>query len=435
MTREEARRFGEEDMSCARREFDMVDPQMDLPRRSVRSGAAVMVGQATMFVLGIVSVAVLGRLLSPNDFGLLAMAAAFLALITNFADLGLQQATIQRSEITEAQINVLFWVNAVVGLTAALIGIAVAYPISWFYKEPALVSVTAILSVGFFVTGISVQHQAILRRRMRFWAESAISVSAMAGAIVLAVLAAVLGAGYWALVVLALATTVFRSMGMWIACDWRPARPRCAAGVGSLLRFGAFLTGTQVMGTIVRNLDRALIGRVFGPGDAGYYANACRLLLMPVGQLNMPLTSVAIPTLSRLQHEPERFRAFYQRGLETIAAVALPTILICVIAADHLIPTVLGEQWDRAIPIFKALSPRRVAGLSKRRNKLGIHTFGADRPTVPLASVPIVLRRRVLFHRPAVGGAGCCVVVQHRHLPVARSGRAILPARDVSAPE
>jgi PST family polysaccharide transporter len=333
------------------------DLHEDLPRRSVLGGAAVLTAQAGTVLLGLLSAAVLARLLTPADFGLLAMAGAFVALIANFAELGLPSATVQQSEVSDEQVSALFWINLAVGAVATVVGIGAAWPIATFYGEPALLPITAALSLGFLVAGASAQHQALLRRRMRFGVLGVVTVASTAAGIAVAIAAAVLGAGYWALVALALATAVFRTAGLWGTCRWRPRRPARAAGLRPMIRFGAYLTGTNVLGAIVRSLDRILIGRAFGAAAAGYYTNAHRLLVMPVQQLNMPLTSVALPTLSRLQNDPERFRLFYRRGLEAIAAVAFPAILACLISADHLVPTVLGDQWTDSVAIFRALAP------------------------------------------------------------------------------
>ncbi|MHC5025062.1 MAG: oligosaccharide flippase family protein, partial [Planctomycetota bacterium] len=115
-------------------------------------------------MLGIGAAAILARLLTPEDSGLLAMAGAFVALITNFADLGLPQATIQRADVTQDQVSALFWINTMLGLIATGAGVLVAWPVAWFFQKPELVAVTAALSLAFVVTGVAAQHQALLRR-------------------------------------------------------------------------------------------------------------------------------------------------------------------------------------------------------------------------------------------------------------------------------
>jgi len=334
----------------------------DLPRRSVRSGAVVLVAQSASVGLGVASIAILGRLLTPDDFGVVAMAAAFVALIANFADNGLPQATVQREDINDEQINALFWINALVGAGAALAGVAAAWPIAWFYDRPELVGVTAALAGSLVITGAAAQHQALLRRHMRFTSHSVIAVIATAAGLGAATAAALLGAGYWALVIMAVSNALVRAIGNWIACPWRPSRPRRVAGLGPMIRFGAYLTGTSLAGTIARTTDRILIGRGLGGEAAGFYSNASRLILMPATQLNVPLTSVAIPVLSRLQDEPERFRAFYRRGVEAVAMTLCPLILVGLVAAEHLVPTFLGDQWTESVPILRALAPAALLG-------------------------------------------------------------------------
>ena len=127
-----------------------------------------LVAQAITIALGFVSVATLGRLLTPEDFGLVAMTSAFIAVVTSFANLGLPQSTVQRDQITDEQINALFWINAGTGAVATVIGILAAWPVAWFYDRPELVAVTAALAVGLVINAMSAQHQALLRREMRF---------------------------------------------------------------------------------------------------------------------------------------------------------------------------------------------------------------------------------------------------------------------------
>jgi PST family polysaccharide transporter len=329
----------------------------DLPRRSVRGGAAVLAAQMVNVLLGIVSVAILGRLLTPGDFGLIAMTGAFLAFVTTFADLGLPLATVQRAEITDDQVNALFWMNAAAGAAATVVGALAAWPIARFYDRPELVAVTAALAVGLAINGLSAQHQALLRREMRFTAHSLVTVAAAAAGVAVAIGAAAIGARYWALVLMPLVTAAARTTGMWIACPWRPSAPRRAEGLRPMIRFGAYLTGTSLLGTAARNLDRILIGHALGAATAGLYTNALRLVLLPASQLNVPLTSVVVPTLSRLQNEPDRFRAYYRRGLEAVAMTLCPFMLVALVAPEHMIPVILGGQWTEAVPIVRAMAP------------------------------------------------------------------------------
>jgi PST family polysaccharide transporter len=333
------------------------DLQGSLARRSARSGAIVLGTQVATTTLGVIGAAILARLLTPDDFGLLAMAMAFLAFVTPFADLGLPQSTIQRAEVTHEQVSAVFWINLALSLAATVVGILVARPVAAFYGRPELVAIATALAAAFVISGLGAQCEAVLRRRMQFALVSGIGLVAAVTGLVVGVIVAARGGGYWALVAMPLTGAAVRSGLAWMISPWRPGPPARAEGVGSMIRFGGFLAGTGLLGTAVRNVDRILIGRFLGAATAGFYINAYRLLLIPLTQLNAPLTNVAVPTLSRLQDDPERFRRFYRRGVEIIGAVTLPAVVASVVMAEELILTVLGDQWRDSVPIFLALAP------------------------------------------------------------------------------
>lgn len=330
---------------------------IDLPRRSVRSGAVVMVAQAITVGLGIGSMAVLGRLLTPADFGVVAIATAFVAFVTMLPKQALPQAIVQRDELADDQLNSLFWLNVGGGLLAALIGTLAAWPIAVWFDRPELFGVMIALACALVATGLGAPHAAVLRRELRFRTHATVGVTANLIGVATGIATALAGWSYWALVAMTVTTTTTRAIGMWACSGWRPSRPALADGIRPMVRIGAYLGGTSLLTTTSRSISRIMIGYGLGDAAAGYYANANRLLVQPATQLNSPLTSVAIPTLSRLQSEPERFRAFYRRGLEAVIFLLCPFMLVAMAGADHLIPLFLGPQWTESIPLFLALTP------------------------------------------------------------------------------
>lgn len=350
------------DRAASRDPLSVAGLDHDLHGKSVRGGAIVMLGQVGSVLLGIVSAAVLARLLDPEDFGLVAMASAFVALLGEFADLGLSQATIQRREVNTSQVSALFWVNTGLGAIAMLIGLGVAWPIGLFYGDERLAGIAAALSIGFLLSGIAAQPLAVLRRRMRFTAETIVTLASISIGLGAAIAAALAGLGYWALVVQVLVAALARSVGLFIASGWIPSAPARAEGVREMLRFGGFLSGSNLLAAVLRASDKILVGRFVGADAAGLYFNAQRILLVPVNQLNKPLTMVARPALARLQHDPERFRAFYRRGIELVASTSLPAVAWMMLAADDLVLLLLGPEWSGSVPIFQALAPAALLG-------------------------------------------------------------------------
>src|SRR6266487_5575050 len=152
----------------------------DLKRRTISSGFVTISAQAAKFLLTLGSTMILARLLTPRDFGLVAMVTTVVGFLRVFKDAGLSIATVQRERITHAQVSNLFWVNVAVSALGSLI-VAVSAPvIAWFYRDSRLISITLLLSITFIISGATVQHRALLNRQMRFKALALIEVGSMA---------------------------------------------------------------------------------------------------------------------------------------------------------------------------------------------------------------------------------------------------------------
>jgi len=334
----------------------------DLKRSAVRGGSLVLVAQGVMFLLTLGATMVLARLLTPSDFGLVAMVLAVTAFAQQFRDLGLSQATIQRETITDAQISTLFWINAALGLALTLLTAAAAPLLARYYGDSRMIPITLTLSGTFLLSGLGVQHQALLRRRMRFGVLTAIDILSLAAGLIVAVLLAWRGAGWWALVWRQLIATAAATAGVWWACRWRPLAPRRGAGIRPMLAFGGNVTGYSVANYFARNLDRALLGRQVGSSALGLYSKAYQLILLPINMLTSPVTAVALPALSRLQHDPPRYRTYYQKGIAPLVTIGMPAVVFLFVTAADTIPLFLGRQWMGAVPLFRLLAPTAFVG-------------------------------------------------------------------------
>jgi O-antigen/teichoic acid export membrane protein len=327
----------------------------DIKRITVRGGAITSIAQVLKEILTIGSTVILARLLTPQDYGMIAMVVAVTGFVGLFKDMGLSMATVQRPEISHEQVSTLFWVNMLVSVVICLITAGVSPLISWYYKEPRLVLITVALASGFIFGGLTIQHQALLRRQMRFKSLVKIELASLVLSIAAAIGAAFAGFGVWSLVVLNVGKQVFLAAGAWIASRWRPSMVFVFRKVWDMLKFGGNLTGFNVINYFSRNLDNLLIGRFFGAQQLGLYAKAYSLLLLPIHQINAPVQSVALPALSRLFGEPERYRHAYLRILEKLTIVSMPGVTFLIVSSDWLIHVVLGPQWGGAAIIFSFL--------------------------------------------------------------------------------
>jgi O-antigen/teichoic acid export membrane protein len=328
----------------------------DLGGRSVRGGAVVFVGQASRFLLQTGSAVVLARLLTPADFGLIAMVTAVTGIIGYLKDMGLTMATVQRARVTHAQASTLFWVNLLLSIGLCGIGVAMGPLIAAFYGEPSLMPITWALSLTFFFSGVPAQHMALLRRRMRFATLASIEVAGLAAGVAVAVVAALLGAGYWALVALPITEALTQCVLAIAVSGWLPGRPRRGVGVRSMIRYGLNVSGFNVLTYIGRHADNILIGRFIGASATGLYTKAYGLLMLPLEQINGPFNSVALPVLSRLQDDPKRYAQYYYRALNVIAYVTGPLIVLLGATSMDLVPLLLGDQWLESGRIFRYLA-------------------------------------------------------------------------------
>jgi PST family polysaccharide transporter len=340
--------------------FDTEHLTTTIASRTARGGVVTIVSHGLKFVMSIAATAVLARLLSPQDYGLIGMVAVFTGFVALFKDLGLSLATVQRAEINYEQISTLFWVNVALSAAITALMMLLAPLIGWFYGEPRLVLITILTSLGFIFGGLAVQHEALLKRQMRFFALSMIAFLSMMIGYAVGIVLAWRGIGYWALVFSQLALLGSNMIGVWLMCRWRPGRPQKNTGVRSMLSFGGNITGYALINYISKNCDSLLIGRSFGPQPLGLYTKSMQLMGLPTEQINEPLSTVAIPALSRLADSPERYRQAYLRIMEKVIMVTMPAVMLMAATSDWLVRSVLGAQWSDSARIFEFMA---IAGL------------------------------------------------------------------------
>ncbi len=333
-----------------------------LQRASVTGATGAVAGQFIILLVTLASTVVLARLLTPADFGLMAIVTAIAAFILCLQDLGLEAASVQTARITTAQVTTLFWLGLLVALVTTIAAALAAFPLSWLTGNDALLSIMLVYSVTFLFNGIAAQPRAILRRRMQFKRLITVQVIAAALGSVAGVLAAALGASYWSLVVMSLVRSAALASGVWITSGWRPGLPTRQGNVRPLIRFGSFFTGSRILNTTVRNADDLFIGGVLGTVALGFYCKAYQLLLLPIIQITTPVSTVVVPALSRLQRRPQRYRRHYRRWLEILSALTIPIVCLGFISADEIVLLFLGDQWEPAIPLFRALAPAGLVG-------------------------------------------------------------------------
>lgn len=327
----------------------------------IRAGMARMwfvsaLGRSGGQLVQVLALIVLARLLVPADFGLLAMVMAVIGIANIFRDLGLSAATIRAPEITPAQASTLFLIN--VGFGALMtVGVSAAAPLlAWLYDDPRVVEITLVLAWTFFLSGLGTQHQALLRRQLKFGVLAWTNLASVAVGQGSAILLALHGYGYWALVAAMLLTHLTRTALVWLVNPWRPGRPEFDRRVRNMISFGGYLVVFTLMGYVAANAHNVVIGWQYGADEVGYYSRAFMLLTLLLGYVLTPLDVVAPAALARMTDEPERYNESYLHTVSMMLLLTAPIGFVCAVAAEDLIAVVLGGQWGPSVTILQILA-------------------------------------------------------------------------------
>ena len=237
--------------------------------RSLRGGAVSLIARATNAAIQIGTVLFLARLLSPEDYGLVSMVAAFTGIAPGLVDLGTRDAVVQRSRISEGEVSALFWLTMVVGGGCALVVAACSPLIARFYGEPRLTSIALVSALIFVTSALACQHSALLRRAMKFRELGSIEVIANLISAAGAIAMALYGYHYWALVLRPLAMSLLLAIGVWLRCRWLPGKPAVTPAVKEMLKFGVHICGFSVSDFAGRSSDRIAIGYSSGAHALG----------------------------------------------------------------------------------------------------------------------------------------------------------------------
>jgi PST family polysaccharide transporter len=365
----------------------------DLRNKTIRAGFANLSGRSVVVLLRIVSIVTLGRLLSPRDYGVVAMVTSFTGVLALLSGFGLLQAAIQRDTMTEERASTLFWVNVILGGILSAVALALAPLASAFYREPELVLATSVTAIMFLFIGAGIQHGALLARQMRFDALALIDGVACFGATALAIGMALAGWGYWALVSLIITAPLITTTGVWLATGWIPKAPRLHDGIWSLLHFGGTVTLQGLVTYVAWNFDKLLLGRFWGAQAIGLYGRAQTLIMFPVDTLNSTVGDVAFAALSRARDDQQQLRRYFLKGYALVIALTVPLTIACALFSDDLIEVALGQKWADSAEIFRLLAPTIL--VFSIANPLGwlLNALGLVKRSlkIALASAPIVM--------------------------------------------
>ena len=290
-----------------------------LRRSAVRGVGAVISGSAGQFVVGIGTVVVLARLLTPSDFGIVTMVTTFSLLLRSFGLNGFTELIMQREEITDSLASNLFWINLGVGTILTLVFAGSGPALAHLFHNSAVVQVTKGMSLTIVIGCSGYVHTGLLQRAMHFRTTATINLAGQVLQFIVSVVLAMAGWHCWALVWGSVAQTATLAVGAWLACRWIPSLPRRDPGTGAGLKFAMNVYSHFAFWYLTRNTDNFLVGWRFGAQALGFYKKAYDLFVLPQMQLLAPMNAVAVSTLSRVSRDREQFQRYFLRAISVLA--------------------------------------------------------------------------------------------------------------------
>jgi len=332
----------------------------DLGRVALRGGIVSVATQYGNGALQIAAAVILARLLAPEDFGLVAIVTVLTSFAPLLIDFGLGDATTQRAKITPRQVSSLFWLSSGIGLAIAVVVAACSPLIAAIYREPRLEPIASYTAITFVLWGVSNQHLALLRRTMQFGKIARIQVLGTLAGIAVAIVIAICGYGYWALVLRPIANAICVAVGAWLACRWRPGFPVFDNDVKSMVRFGLHVVGFSVTYTVAKAVDRIGLGLFYRPDQVGYYQNATTLYESSIFSTLAQLHTVGSAALSKLQSNLPALRQKYEAALSALAFFVMPTAAILSVTGEDVTVILLGEKWRVAGSLLSIIALRGI---------------------------------------------------------------------------
>ena len=330
-----------------------------LARRGALWTFGLIVGR---YLVSMGATAVLARMLSPTDYGLMGMVMTLTAFFYACSDMGLSWATVQKRDLTRGQVDNLFWINTVAGAVLWACCLLAGPFLNQFYGRPELARIVAVMGAGFLLSSLAVQPRALLRRQMRLKALSVIKICAQVSGAAVGVSLAFSGFGYWALVGQSLSVQAILMLLLFRHTGYRPGPPRANCGTKSIVSFGGYLAAFGIVSYFAQTLDNVLIGRAWGAEQLGYYSRAYFLMTLPTMLAIGSLQGVMVPSLCALSHDRVRMAQVYRKAVEAIAAIGFPLAVGLAVTAPEAVRLIYGPKWAPVVPLLFWLS---IAGISQ----------------------------------------------------------------------
>ena len=307
-------------------------------------------------ILSFVIVALLARLISPTDFGLVALASTYIAFGQIFLSDSVSEALVQRKDVDSHHLDVAFWSMALLGLLATVLGIFAAPLLAFIVGEKRIIPILDVLSVRLTLDALLTVPTAVLLRRLDFKTFAARSFLANVIGGIAGIVTALFGGGAWALVVQQLANAAITVLVVGLGARWLPRLSFSTAHAWDLFPYSAFTMLTRSSYFVANNVDRIIIGHLLNPAAVGFYSLSKRIVELITASLTGVVATVAHPLFSQGQDNIPYLRSGLISLMDRTIMVAFPAFIGLAAISDDAIPLVFGENWRASAPTLCILS-------------------------------------------------------------------------------
>lgn len=315
-----------------------------------------LVTNGIQFILTII----LARLLSPDDYGIIAMPAIFLAIAQVLIDSGFANALIRKPDLNERDLSTAFYFNVVVGVVAYFILFFASPLIADFFNTPILSNLLKVTALVIFLNSLGIVQQAVMTKRMDFKTQAIISAICTFTSGALGVWMAYSGYGVWSLVFQQVSAALLRVVLLWIYGKWHPIWTWSQESFKYLWSFGSKVVVIGVLDTIYSNVYAFVIGKMYNAKDLGNYTRAQQFADLPANNLNSIVQRVTFPLLSEIQQDNTRLSSIFLRLFETTSLIIFPLMFLITAMANSLIVVLLGEEWQGCVLMLQILCLTRM---------------------------------------------------------------------------
>lgn len=347
-------------------------------------GAMWSIGvQWSIRLSGLITFVILGRLLAPEDFGAIALASTLVVILSSLSDFGFAAYLVQADDPGQRTFSTAFWFSATAGVVLAAVLVGAAWPLAMLLGAPGTGPVLAAVSLSVLLDSFKGVPTALLKRRFDF---RSLAVRRLVGVVVgqvVAIALAVGGAGVWALVAQVWAVSIVSLVATWAAAHWRPSMQFSVTDARLIGGYGVHVLGSDLLWNGMQWITDGLVSRFLGLQQLGYLSMASRVVQMTVDVAAAAGQQVAVPLFASVKHQRQRLANAYLTGVAIVTTVLVPTLAGLAVNAHLLVPAVLGQRWEPAVPVFQLMA---LVGMARAVGALDLPVLlGVGRPRLLLA--------------------------------------------------